>query len=77
MQPTIDPALHCRDRLDALRAELADRAFVLESRGRLDAADVANEIAGRVAAIRAELAGSADEALTPTCADACEQPTGA
>lgn len=39
------------ERLDGLRAELADLAFLLESRGRRDAADVTNSIAARVAEI--------------------------
>jgi hypothetical protein len=48
-------------RLDALQAELADLAFALERRRRLDAAEVTNAIAGRVGEIRRELA-AADEA---------------
>jgi hypothetical protein len=35
-------------RLDALRVELVDLAYLLERRGRLDAADVALAVAGRV-----------------------------
>jgi len=57
MLPPTDPARECLERLDALRTELADLAYVLESRGRLDAADVATGIAGRVAEIRTELSG--------------------
>lgn len=37
-----------RVRLDALRVELVDLAYALERRGRLDAADLALAVAGRV-----------------------------
>lgn len=65
MLPLTDPARDCLKQLDALRAEPADLAFVLETRGRLDAADVTIGIAGRIAEIRAELAEAADGALQP------------
>lgn len=39
--------------LEALRAELADLAFVLERRGRLDAADITRVILSRLAEWRA------------------------
>jgi hypothetical protein len=38
-------------RLNALRTELADLAFTLERRGRLDAADLAVTVSARVAEI--------------------------
>ncbi len=41
-------------RLDDLRAELADLAFDLERRGRLDAADVANAASARIGELREE-----------------------
>ena len=40
------------EQLDALRTELVDLAFQLEQRGRLDAADVAISVAGRVGSLR-------------------------
>lgn len=43
------------EKLSALRVELVDLAFVLETRGRLDAADVAVATAHRVDEICAEL----------------------
>jgi hypothetical protein len=46
------------EKLDALRAELADLAFKLESRGRLDAADLAMSVATRVGELCEELAPS-------------------
>jgi hypothetical protein len=46
---------HLAERLDALRTELADLAFTLESRGRLDAADVAITISARVGELCEEL----------------------
>ena len=46
-------------RLDDLRAELADLAFDLERRGRLDAADVANATSARIGELRAELEAEA------------------
>ena len=68
LQP-IDPARECLERLGALRAELADLAYVLESRGRLDAADVAIGIAGRITEIRAELSGVGAEGRLQTAPD--------
>lgn len=47
-------------RLQRFRSELADLAFALERRGRIDAADVVNAIAARVAEIEAELAVTAE-----------------
>ena len=44
-------------RLQQLRGELADLAFLLERRGRRDAADAVNVVAERIAAIEAELVG--------------------
>jgi len=46
-------------RLQGLRGELADLAFALERRGRLDAADVVNVISVRLAEIETELAAGA------------------
>ncbi len=42
------------DRLDALRVELVDLAYVLERRGRRDAADLALAVAGRVGEFHTE-----------------------
>ncbi len=42
------------ERLLALRTELVDRAFILECRGRLDAADEAMTISAQVAEILEE-----------------------
>lgn len=42
-------------RLQRFRGELADLAFSLERRGRVDAADVVNAIATRVSEIEGEL----------------------
>lgn len=44
-----------RKRLDELRTELADLAFELERRGRLDAADLATSVSGRVGEVCAEI----------------------
>lgn len=46
-------------RLQRFRGELADLAFTLEKRGRLEAADVVNAISARVAEIETELAAPA------------------
>jgi len=43
-------------KLDDLRTEMADLAFVLESGGRIDAADVANMIGARLTELSEELA---------------------
>lgn len=51
-------------RLQRFRGELADLAFALERRGRIDAADVVNAIAARVAEIEAELAVTAETGAT-------------
>lgn len=54
-------------RLDDLRAELADLAFALERRGRLDAADVANAASARIGELREEFAAPAGAgAASPT-----------
>lgn len=45
-------------RLDALRVELVDLAYALERRGRLDAADLALAVAGRVGEFHAELSAA-------------------
>jgi hypothetical protein len=42
-------------RLDDLRKETADLAFVLETSGRIDAADVANMMGARLAELHEEL----------------------
>jgi hypothetical protein len=44
-----------REKIAALRAEFVDLAFVLECRGKLDAADVAMAAAARVAEVADEL----------------------
>lgn len=46
-------------RLQRFRGELADLAFSLERRGRVDAADAVNAIAARLAEIETELAAPA------------------
>jgi len=46
-------------RLDALRVELADLAYTLDRRGRLDAADLAVAVAARIGEIHDELAADA------------------
>lgn len=51
-------------RLQRLRGELADLAFALERRGRIDAADVANAISARVADIETELAAAVQPGAT-------------
>ena len=43
-------------RLDALRAELVDLAYLLERRGRRDAADLAVAVSARVSEIHDEFA---------------------
>lgn len=53
--------------LDALRVELVDLAYMLERRGRRDAADVALAVAGRVGEIHEKLAAPAP----------CHHPTAA
>lgn len=52
-----DPAAlpFAAQKLDALRAELADLAYRLEKRGRLDAADIAIATAARLGEFRDEL----------------------
>lgn len=50
-----------REKLRGLRVELADLAFALERRGRLDAADVAGAVAARVGELLAELEDVADD----------------
>lgn len=56
-------------KLHGLRAELAELAFVLDRGGRLDAADVAMTISGRVGELCEELAatraGGAEETNAP------------
>lgn len=44
------------DRLQRFRGELADLAFSLERRGRVDAADAVNAVSARVGEIETELA---------------------
>ncbi len=51
----VDPSI-LLEKLAALRTELVDRAFMLESRGRLDGADVAIELSNRIAELGAEIA---------------------
>lgn len=45
-----------RERLEQLRTELVELAFTLERQGRLDAADVALEISGRIGEVATALA---------------------
>lgn len=56
-------------KLHGLRAELAELAFVLDRGGRLDAADVAMTISGRVGELCEELAathaGGVEETTAP------------
>ena len=51
LRPELHPVLV---ELAALRTELVDRAFVLECRGRLDAADEAMTISARIAELLEE-----------------------
>lgn len=51
----MERAAELRGRLDALRVELVDLAYLLERRGRHDAADVALAVAGRVGEFHDEL----------------------
>lgn len=44
-------------KFNALRAELADRAFELECQGRCDAADIANELGVRLAQFSRDISG--------------------
>lgn len=46
------------EKFDALRTELTDLAFILERRGRVDAADIATAISARLAAWREEWASA-------------------
>ncbi|HVZ64439.1 MAG TPA: hypothetical protein VG936_07700 [Lacunisphaera sp.] len=48
MPTTTDEFTEMRGKLAALRTELADLAFELDTRGRSDAADVATAVAGRL-----------------------------
>ncbi len=48
MPTSTDEVIEMRGKLAALRAELADLAFELDTRGRPDAADVATAVAGRL-----------------------------
>ncbi|HWA86313.1 MAG TPA: hypothetical protein VG710_08840 [Opitutus sp.] len=63
MPPVVFPS--CSEKLMALETELADFAFVLDRRGRADAADVAISIAARVAEIRAEIETADDVRTEP------------
>ena len=47
-----------REKLEQLRTELADLAFTLECRGRLDAADVAIATSARIGELCDELAAN-------------------
>lgn len=58
------PAPAAVGQLQRFRGELADLAFSLEKRGRIDAADVVNAIAARVADIEAELTAAAQPSGT-------------
>jgi hypothetical protein len=66
VMPPSSPLPLASEKLDLLRAELADLAFALERRGRLDAADVVGAVAGRVAELRDEL----DASVRASTADA-------
>lgn len=48
-------------KLGELRTELADMAYVLESQGRFDAADLATSLSARLAEICEERAGIPEE----------------
>lgn len=48
------------EKLDALRTELGDLAFHLEQRGRLDAADLAVAVSGRLAELCEEAVSGID-----------------
>lgn len=51
---SLPTSLTLRARLDSLRSDLADLAFGLERRGRIDAADAVMEISARIDALCAE-----------------------
>jgi hypothetical protein len=51
-------------KLDGLRTELVEMAFVLDRRGRIEAADVAMTISGRVGELCEELAAGQRESGT-------------
>ncbi|MBL9210222.1 MAG: hypothetical protein JNL92_07120 [Opitutaceae bacterium] len=62
----MDRAATVLGRLDALRVELADLAYLLERRGRRDAADLAVAVSARLGEIHDELAaGPADPDRSP------------
>jgi hypothetical protein len=47
--------------LEQLRTELIDRAYLLDRAGRADAADLANELAGRIGDLMTGAGGDAAE----------------
>lgn len=65
MNALVCDSMAARVRLDALRAELADLAFDLETQGRHDAADVANLLGLRLAGFAAEFVVSPGPAEDP------------
>ncbi len=60
------------EKLDGLRTELVDLAFILECRGRLDAADVAMTTSARVAQLCDDLASARLTASADPVADVVE-----
>lgn len=60
MPTTTDEFTEMRDKLAALRTELADLAFELDTRGRADAADVATAVAGRLGELCEERGAEAE-----------------
>ncbi len=53
-------------KLDGLRTELVELAFVLDRRGRIEAADVAMTISGRVGELCEELSAAGGSATEKT-----------
>jgi hypothetical protein len=59
------------DQLEQLRTELIDRAYLLDRCGRADAADLANELAGRIGELIAGAAGAAGDTADINISAAC------
>ena len=70
MPDDVPPVSPVMQKLEALRAELADLAFHLEKRGRLDAADLATATAARLGEFCNELTtGTRGGAATASASD--------
>lgn len=64
-------SLPMHTQLEQLRTELIDRAYLLDRGGRADAADLANEMAGRIGELVAEsqLESLREEKISAGCPD--------